>query len=971
MSEERLGASFAIDIQNLKTGLAQANRLIRESESEFKAAAAGMDDWTKSESGLTAKIKSLNDVTSIQREKVSALKKEYARLIDEGMDPTSKQATDLRIKINNEEAALNRNESEIRQQTEALSNLGEETEEVSEKTSKFGDIAKKAGEVAVAAFAAAGVAIVGFVKSSIESYAEYEQLVGGVETLFGDSSDTVMKYAENAYKTAGMSANEYMETVTSFSASLLQSLGGDTEKAAKYADMAVSDMSDNANKMGTDIASIQNAYGGFAKQNFTMLDNLKLGYGGTKEEMQRLLDEASKISGIEYDISSYGDIVDAIHIVQNEMGITGTTAKEASTTIGGSVNSMKASWENLKVGISDENADISSLIDTMIDSALTVFDNIAPKIETALPKITQGLKEIIPKITPILGEILPELVTTAGSLVIGMIQELPAIVGEIVAAVPEILASAFGDDSAIVKIVTGTFKWIKENGTAVSTAIAAITAAFVAYQAVLKTMAIIDTIKKATEGMTIAQAALNLVMSLNPIGLVVAAIAGLVAAFVILWNKCDGFREFWINLWEKIKDIAQVTWEAITGFFSDAWDAIKKVWSAVSGWFSDVWKGIKKTFSVVGKFFKDTFSSAWDKIVEIWKGVAEWFNNKVVQPIKDFFSPLIDFFKSVWNVIAELAEGCWNAIVIIWEGVSSWFNEKIIQPVKQFFTELWESISNAAETCWAAIVTVWTIVSTWFTENIVNPVKSLFTDLWDGITSAASAAWDAIKLVWSIVSGWFDENIIQPVKGFFDGMWDKLKNGASDAWDGIKSIFSTVADFFGEIFSNAWQKVKDVFSVGGQIFDGIKDGIVSAFTTIVNAIIRGINNVIALPFEGINAALDKISGIEIFGKQPFEGLISRISVPQIPELARGGVVNKATNAIIGEDGQEAVIPLEKNTAWMDKFADKLAGKIGSRKSVTVNQTNNYSQAHSRYEIYKTKERTAAAVRLALAGGDDD
>ena len=191
-------------------------------------------------------------------------------------------------------------------------------------------------------------------------------MVGGVDTLFKDSSQEIQRYAANAYKTAGLSANEYMETVTGFSASLIQSLGGDTEKAAKYADMAITDMSDNANKMGTDMSSIQNAYQGFAKQNYTMLDNLKLGYGGTKEEMQRLLADDGKLSGVKYDLSSYADIVEAIHVIQTEMGITGTTAKEASTTIQGSVASMKAAWANLMVGMADDTQNFDMLLSNFI-----------------------------------------------------------------------------------------------------------------------------------------------------------------------------------------------------------------------------------------------------------------------------------------------------------------------------------------------------------------------------------------------------------------------------------------------------------------------------------------------------------------------------------------------------------------------------------------------------------------------------
>ena len=248
-----------------------------------------------------------------------------------------------------------------------LGDEGDKTEgKLGKAFSKMGSAAVAVGKTIATGLAVASTAVVAVGKAAISSYADYEQLVGGVETLFDESSATVIANAQNAYKTAGMSANEYMETVTSFSASLLQSLGGDTKAAAEKADMAITDMSDNANKMGTSIEMIQNAYNGFAKQNYTMLDNLKLGYGGTKEEMQRLLDDASKLSGIEYDISSYSDIVDAIHVVQNEMGITGTTAKEASSTISGSLASAKASWQNLLTGIADGNQDVGGLIPTSL-----------------------------------------------------------------------------------------------------------------------------------------------------------------------------------------------------------------------------------------------------------------------------------------------------------------------------------------------------------------------------------------------------------------------------------------------------------------------------------------------------------------------------------------------------------------------------------------------------------------------------
>lgn len=257
---------------------------------------------------------------------------------------------------------------------------------------KITEIAGNASKMFTALAAAAVVkGLVDVGKASVQAYAEYEQLVGGVETLFKNSADVVRQYAQEAYMTAGISANQYMEQVTSFSASLIQSLGGDTRKAAEIGNQAVIDMADNANKMGSSIESIQNAYQGFAKQNFTMLDNLKLGYGGTKEEMERLLRDAEKLSGMHFDISSFADIAQAIHVVQENMGIAGTTAEEAASTITGSVGMVKAAWENLLVGFSDQNADVDQLIENLLDSIITASENIIPTVTTFITKLIDAL----------------------------------------------------------------------------------------------------------------------------------------------------------------------------------------------------------------------------------------------------------------------------------------------------------------------------------------------------------------------------------------------------------------------------------------------------------------------------------------------------------------------------------------------------------------------------------------------------
>lgn len=332
-----------------------------------------------------------------------------------------------RIAVNNEEAH------------KELDNTTGKAKEASEKMGKFfGSVAKTVGKASLAAIGAAATGIAALTKSAVENYAEYEQLVGGVETLFKDSSAKVLEYANNAYKTAGLSANDYMETVTSFSASLLQSLGGNTEKAAEIGNMAVIDMSDNANKMGSSMESIQNAYAGFAKQNYTMLDNLKLGYGGTKEEMQRLIDDANALNAAQgnmtkYSIDSYADIVSAIHDVQTEMGITGTTAQEAATTIQGSLASTKAAWDNWLTG----TGSIDALVGTVVNSA----GLLAKAIGDILPSLTTGISQLVaqlaPEIPPLINQLLPSIITSITTLIDSIGGQLPAILATILPVITQ------------------------------------------------------------------------------------------------------------------------------------------------------------------------------------------------------------------------------------------------------------------------------------------------------------------------------------------------------------------------------------------------------------------------------------------------------------------------------------------------------------------------------------------------------
>lgn len=480
---------------------------LKEQASEMKVLATQYDKNDKSTQSMASKSEALNQKLQIQSDKLNVLKarynevnatygknsqaqkeltdqltKEKAKLEEIGstLGKTSKEYQDQQKVVDQLEnkqdsfnkavseakIQMNQAQAEVNKTTKELDDLGKAEEDVEKKTKSAGDgftvfkgilanLGTQAINGAIKGLKSLGSALLNVGKQAISSYADYEQLVGGVETLFKDSGPIVEKYANEAYKTAGLSANEYMETVTSFSASLISSLGGDTKKASEYANRAVIDMSDNANKMGTDIGMIQNAYQGFAKQNYTMLDNLKLGYGGTKTEMARLIKDASKMKDVQKELGitvdansmSFGNIVNAISVMQKKMDIAGTTSKEASQTITGSVNAMKSSWQNLLTGMADDNANFEQLINNFVDSVLTVGDNILPRIKTVITgvsKMISGLlKELVPKlvkeIPPLLQETLPVLLEAVTTSLNAIIDVLPMVIDAISQLIPQII----------------------------------------------------------------------------------------------------------------------------------------------------------------------------------------------------------------------------------------------------------------------------------------------------------------------------------------------------------------------------------------------------------------------------------------------------------------------------------------------------------------------------------------------------
>lgn len=454
--------------KEFKKSLAEINQSFKVLGSEMKLVSSQFDKNDNSVQALSARNTVLNKEIDAQKQKIETLRQALANA-SESFGETDRRTQSWQIQLNNAEASLNGMERELNSNNSALEqaktdiegtekslekvdgrlddtaesaddmgdeikDAGDKADKSKERFSKLGSVLKGVGVAMGAVVTVAAATAVKLGKEVVNAYADYEQLVGGVDTLFKGSSQKLQSYASNAYKTAGLSANDYMETVTGFSASLIQSLGGDTDKSVKYADMAITDMADNANKMGTDMSLIQNAYQGFAKQNYTMLDNLKLGYGGTKEEMQRLLSDAEKISGVKYDISSYADVVDAIHVMQESMDIAGTTAKEAEGTISGSVNALKSSVTNLVVGFGDANADLDVLCENVVTAFQTVLENISPIVEnliSALPTVITTLLESAGEMLPTVLETLAELFA---QVLEGLLQLLPQLIPVAVSA---------------------------------------------------------------------------------------------------------------------------------------------------------------------------------------------------------------------------------------------------------------------------------------------------------------------------------------------------------------------------------------------------------------------------------------------------------------------------------------------------------------------------------------------------------
>lgn len=786
-------------------------------------------------------------------------------------------------------------------------------------------IGSSIASIATKVIAAAGIGKA--FSAAISEGANLQQSLGGIDTLFKDSAEKVKGYANEAFRTAGLSANAYMENVTGFSASLLQSLGGDTVKAADVANMAMIDMADNANKMGTSMDRIQDAYQGFAKQNYTMLDNLKLGYGGTKTEMERLLADAEKLTGVKYDINSLADVYQAIHAIQGNLKITGTTAEEASKTFSGSFAAMKASAQNV-LGKLALGENVLPALQALLDTTSTfLFNNFIPMVSNVFSGLglllTEGLSKVA---SQLFGEAFGSAVYSQLSKVSGIFQTffdmlfgslnkqdnidiLEALgfskdtasqivniadnirgafenIGAIIGNVSEIvggfvsdllgiggseqgvsaLGTAFEVLSGGIKFVSGLLKsftdFIKKNEFAVSylkSVLAGLLTAFLAFKAV----------SAFTTAITVAKGAViafNAAIVANPIGAIVAAIAGVVAALTWFFTQTKTGQKIWAGFVSWIKD----AWQGISDFFSGLWSGIsggaKKIWSGVQAVWSAhveavkaIWNGVTKFFSNLWNGIKSAFTTAWtaitqavmtivqpfiDVFVSLWNNVKDGLS-KMWDGVKMVFQGAWEFIKSIVMgaalIIIDLLTGnfgklgedmglIWdnikNAISMVWEGLKIYFSgvvDAIVGYAKTVFETLvsalqtvWDSITGAASAAWEWLKTTITNIITGFISGAIaiwEGFKNALSNLWNGLKATAEASWNALKTA-----------VVNVINGLIQGAqkaWDDLKNGVSNAVSSVTKVFDGL-------------KKINLFEAGKAIIDGFLKGLKGAFDNVKN-----------------------------------------------------------------------------------------------------------------------------------------
>jgi phage-related protein len=735
------------------------------------------------------------------------------------------------------------------------------------------------------AIVAAGIGTL--IKDSILEGGKLQQSLGGVETLFKNNADAVKQYANEAYKTTGLSANVYMENVTGFSASLISSLGGDTAKAAKVANMAMVDMADNSNKMGTSMESIQNAYQGFAKKNYTMLDNLKLGYGGTKQEMERLLADAQKLTGVKYDINNLSDVYEAIHVIQGELGITGTTAKEAATTLQGSFASMKAAFTNL-LGKLALGEDIQPSLEQLGQTVSTfLVGNLLPMIGNLLkgvPALVIGaLSGIADQLEGILGKGTVEKIKTTLKGIRGAFE---GVIGFLTGSLSKEgaidLMKSFGLDEGTATNIITTFENIKNTFSTVyetlknvasgilnfvqellgvndtAGVVERLSAAFATFSGWVKTGAdivkgltdyfrenetaagILKIILSALIGLLLSLKAANgvisLISKLKSLGIVLTTLkttlSFLSTTFTVVRTAVSAFSA--VLMANPIMVLVVAIAAVVAGliYFFTQTEKGKQIWSSFVEFLTNLWNGIKDFFSGLWEGIKTTIETVWNGIKEFFSGL--WLGIKTT--VETVWNGIKEFFSTLWEGIKTTVETVWNGIKeffsTLWEGIKTTV-ETVWNGIKEFFSTLWEGIKTTVETVWNGIKeffsTLWEGIKT-TVETVWNSVKEFFSTTWDSIKSTVETVWNSVKEFFSTTFNSIVEtatNIFNDFSAFLSRLWESIKEAVRVGWESIKRTVSDLIKGIVEGAERAWEDLKkgveNAVEKVKRFFDGFKD----------------------------------------------------------------------------------------------------------------------------------------------------
>lgn len=634
-------------------------------------------------------------------------------------------------------------------------------------------------------------------KASLDSYGEYEQLVGGVETLYKDGAKVVEQYAKRAFENVGMSANDYMETSTSFAASLVSSLAGDTDAAAEMSNMAISDMADNWNKMGSSVQSVQDAYRGFSKQNYTMLDNLKIGYGGTKTEMQRLLADADALNakqGIytKYSIDSFSDIVQAIHVVQTEMGITGTTADEAASTIQGSTASMKSAWENLLTGIADPEQNFQGLMDDFVNSFIGAGKNIIPRIKQIVPTLIDGLSEIVTQLAPYVSSVIMELEPTVEEGLQALFGGLSSVASELQPIVSDVFS--FLGDAIVSGLTTAVensdfsflldiFENVKTAVEGVVPLIEKIAPALVTVGAAAKGWEIGKKLQSIVTGFDEAKVAVSLFsMGLSDAEIAQGALNGTLKASEVLAGLLTGKISL-MTLAQTAAAKAQAAFNAVL-----AANPIALVVVAIGALV-----GILAVLYAKNEDFRSKVNAAWESVSEKVQGVVDFlmpYIASAMDSIKNVVEKVVESLVPVAESVGQAFSAAWDLAKTVWSWASAFFSA-IVQAIITVFSPFAPLISGIFGAAFAAVKTVWGVATSFF-QMIFNVITGIFAVI-DGVLSGDfQSAWESIQGIFEGVFDFFStvgQNVVEGIKGGIAAVWGGLVSFVQGLWDGIKSIF--------------------------------------------------------------------------------------------------------------------------------------------------------------------------------------